>query len=226
MKSLRDFRHWLFYRLLTRRADSICQMGNAATGCHWTFCQDLLNAGSIVYSGGVGKDISFETELQERFGCQIWLFDPSPTGRETMDDPRYHSPSLHFEPLGLAGTDGVIHLAPPSNAEEGSWFASHSTLSDVVSVPCEKLSTIMARNGHRTIDLLKLDIEGAEYEVLESVLSDRIPVDQICVEYHHGMLPGIKRSQTIRSVLRLLAFGYRLVDKFGNNHIFVHRRAL
>jgi hypothetical protein len=36
-------------------------------------------------------------------------------------------------------------------------------------------------------------------------------------------LPGIARSKTLRSILRLLAGGYKLVDQNIANHTFVRK---
>jgi hypothetical protein len=50
-----------------------------------------LNSHWVVYSGGAGGDISFELELVKRSGCEVFLFDPSPSGASTVnalaDDP-------------------------------------------------------------------------------------------------------------------------------------------
>lgn len=37
---------------------------------------------------------------------------------------------------------------------------------------------------HQQIDLLKLDIEGSEYRVLDEILESQIPIHQIVVEFH------------------------------------------
>jgi hypothetical protein len=79
------------------------------------------------------------------------------------------------------------------------------------------------RNGHREIDLLKIDIEGAEYGVLEQILRDRIAVRQLLVEFHHGIIPGIFGTSSMRSILKLISQGYHLIDVDGNNHTFVHK---
>jgi hypothetical protein len=42
--------------------------------------------------------------------------------------------------------------------------------------------------GHRHLDLLKLDIEGAEYEVLESLEAEGIVSRILCVEFHRTPL--------------------------------------
>ena len=38
--------------------------------------------------------------------------------------------------------------------------------------------------GLNHIDVIRMDIEGAEYEVLENILNNRISVDQILSEFH------------------------------------------
>jgi len=53
---------------------------------------------------------------------------------------------------------------------------------------------------HASIDLLKMDIEGAEYDVLADMISQRIPVKQLLVEFHHrwpqiGVVARSRRSR-------------------------------
>jgi|GEM_PF-5907822 len=56
-------------------------------------------------------------------------------------------------------------------------------------------SDVMHQFNKSRIDLLKIDIEGYEYEVLEDLLSNSIPVTQICVEIHQEpQVPGRKRK--------------------------------
>src|SRR5690348_626270 len=77
-------RHLLVSALFIRRGRQLKTLGQKSTGCSWTFCPDGLGPESIVYSGGVGKDISFEHALVKTFGCAVHLLDPSPTGIATM----------------------------------------------------------------------------------------------------------------------------------------------
>jgi FkbM family methyltransferase len=222
VRKFRDLRYSIFYSLFLNHGYALETLGNRTTGCAWTFHPGSLNESSIIYSGGVGKDISFEHDLVEHYGCAIVLFDPSPTGRETMAQPENQIPEFKFFPVALARQCGEVILAPPGNPKEGSWFA-HSNHSAGIKVPCVDLQSLMDENGHTRIDLLKLDIEGSEYEVIDGFLSCGIPVGQLCVEFHHGMptLPGIRRNQTIRAMFKLARHGYRLVHVDGSNHTFL-----
>ena len=38
----------------------------------------FLNSDSVLYSFGVGEDISFDEELISEFNCIIYAFDPTP----------------------------------------------------------------------------------------------------------------------------------------------------
>lgn len=41
-------------------------------------CPDHLNAQSIVYSVGIGRDISFDKAILVQHNCQVFGFDPTP----------------------------------------------------------------------------------------------------------------------------------------------------
>jgi hypothetical protein len=75
----------------------------------------------------------------------------------------------------------------------------------------------MKQLGHTKVDLLKLDIEGAEYKVLNSLVEDALQVEVLCVEYDeyfHGS-PGF--VDRIRSSLQnLIRAGFVIADTPGN----------
>jgi FkbM family methyltransferase len=220
IRFFKNVRYRVFYGAMLRRA-TLRELGNRATGCSWQFCPDSLTQDSIVYGGGVGRDVTFEHALVKHFGCNVVLFDPSPTGLETMSLPENQIPQFRFAPVGLSGKNGTLRFAPPPDAQEGSWFSDGSPAA-TIEVPCVDLATLMRQYGHSRIDLLKIDIEGAEYEVLDHLLSRRLHVKQVLVEFHHNIIPGIPRSRSIRYILKMITAGYKLVNQDGANHTFYH----
>lgn len=60
---------------------------------------------------------------------------------------------------------------------------------DYFEAECLNLSDAMRRLGHRHINLLKLDIEGSEYGVAESVAGHNLNVGMICIEFDEGHNP-------------------------------------
>ena len=79
----------------------------------------------------------------------------------------------------------------------------------------------MKENGHTRIDLLKLDIEGAEFPVVDEILRKRIPVRQLLVEFHDGLLPGFRLRDSLLALVRLTARGYKLIARVGTTNSFI-----
>jgi len=172
-----------------------------------------LGRSTVVYSLGVGDDISFDLGLIERFGCEVHAFDPTPSTVAWL--ARQSLPSnFHFHPWAIAAQDGVLTLYPRVKkdgtlsdvmythvAEEGA--AGHG-----IEVPAFTLATAMRKLNHQHIDVLKMDIEGAEYDVLAG-LSPPYPA-QLLVEFHHR-LPGVGIAKTAETIDRLRQAAYRII---------------
>jgi hypothetical protein len=80
-----------------------------------------------------------------------------------------------------------------------------------IELPVKRLGTVMKELGHERLDVLKLDIEGAEYAVLDDLLAIGVLPQQLLVEFHHGT-GGVALETTEASLDRLLAAGYRVFD--------------
>ena len=188
----------------------------------WFYVPDLVNDASIIVSGGVGRDISFEHRLHELHGCDIHLFDPSPTGIEFMKEPENQAAHFHYYKQGLSGGNGNITFAPPDNPDEGSFRTPENPKnSDALEFECVTLSKFCADQGFNRIDLLKIDIEGFEYQVLEEALDADLLIGQICVEYHN-FLQGHSTWETLKSISLLYRKGFRLVNKRGSEYLFIN----
>ena len=206
---------------LSRQVPTVL-LGNAD---QWAVPTGSLTADSFIVSAGVGHSITFEQDIIARFGSRIVLLDPSPTGIATIDrlaDRR----NIEFLPLGLAATSGEVNFGLPDQAEEGSF--RKGSADDGLSFACTSLADIMDRHGRTRIDLLKIDVEGFEYEIIQSVLDRRIPVEQICVEIHHNRVISIDQTilDAMRLILRLVRHGYRVVYNKNMDFTFVKSGAL
>jgi FkbM family methyltransferase len=184
----------------------------------WTITTKGMGSEAVVYSGGVGEDITFEQELIRRFGVKIYIFDPSPVAPRTI--ALANTDHLLFKPVGLsASVDG--HFTIGGGTDESTWLK----IGGSGRLPCTSLAREMETNGHNSIDLLKIDIEGFEYEVLQSCLVDRIPIKQVCVEFH-DFFPEIARAKTRNMIRELKSHGYDLIHRHRHDHTFLRRDAV
>lgn len=173
----------------------------------WSVVKGLLNPQSVVYSCGIGTDVSFDLALIERFRCTVYAFDPTARSLKWLSKQQL-PPTLHIIPVGISAHDGTLSLTPPAHADHVSFgLARGEPNGKTVEVPVSRLSTLMKELGHSTIDLLKLDIEGAEYSVIDDILQNGQLPSQINVEFHHGMR-GWRVADTRRTVARLRKAGY------------------
>jgi FkbM family methyltransferase len=174
---------------------------------------DRLPDDALVYSFGLGEDISFDLALLERARCRIFGFDPTP--RSVAWVKAQNPPAaLQVRELGVAEYDGVASFAPPVNPEH----ISHTMVAgdaapagERIEFQVRRLTTIMDELGHAELDVLKMDVEGAEYAVLVDLLQSSVRPQQILVEFHHGMY-GIPLERTESTLAALHAAGYRIFD--------------
>jgi FkbM family methyltransferase len=189
----------------------------------WRACPDGLTSASIVYSFGVGEDASFDLDLIDRFGLQLFAFDPTPRSIEWVARQKWPG-SFHFSPYGIAGHDGSVTFYPPKNASHVShtMVADQGAAEKSIVVPVQRLETIARMHGHGTIDILKLDVEGAEYDVIDDLPNASVRVRQLLVEFHHR-LDGIGAARTKRAVKNLHELGFRIfaVSASGEEYSFM-----
>jgi FkbM family methyltransferase len=174
----------------------------------WPILRDTLGTKSIVYSFGVGENISFDSALIERFGCSVWAFDPTPKARDWIAKQALPG-TLQFSSIGIAVIDGGMTFYPPANTNYVSYSAAAGPdqFREPIIAPVARLSSLMTERGHNFLDLLKMDVEGFEYEVVQDLLTGDIPPRQLLVEFHHGMY-GIVRCRTIEAVAALCDASY------------------
>lgn len=174
---------------------------------------DSIAPGAIVYSFGLGEDISFDLALLARVDCQVFGFDPTPRSIAWVNAQNVPA-ALRVRELGVADYDGVASFAPPKNPAHISHSLLESPGSDSaarVEFQVRRLATLMAELGHASLDVLKMDVEGAEYSVLDDLLRGSVRPRQILLEFHHGM-HGIPVSRTERALAALQSAGYRIFD--------------
>lgn len=197
-------------RLFCSSSSDVKRVGDAGSG--WTIHTDPLP--NVSYCAGVGKGMSFETELANLSKGCVLVFDPSPTGITTAG--KTDTSGLMFYPVGIAAQTATYEFSLPQDPDEGS-FSVPRPGSETTRFECWNLQTIMEKHGHDSIDLLKMDIEGFEYDIIDQVLEKSIPVRQICVEFH----PWLKPGRTWPTIWRLRKTGYQIIHKHRGDHTFL-----
>jgi FkbM family methyltransferase len=192
----------------------------------WDVAVEGIGSGAVVYSFGIGEDLSFDLALIERFAVTVHGFDPTPRSQRWVAQQRLPARFMMHD-YGLADRDGLLPFYPPDNpAHISHTILDHaSARSGAIRVPMQRLDSIMRELGHDHVDLLKLDIEGAEYAVFEDLERSSIRPGQILVEFHHRFRGvGIGETKAAVAALRRMGYGLFAVSRAGTEYGFVRPR--
>lgn len=173
--------------------------------------EPLLKPSSIVYSVGVGEDISFDTSLIKNCRCKVWAFDPTPRSAEWLAG-RSPPPEFTFVNIGIGPEDKDTAFYLPKNPAHvsGSFLQQTNVNPDrVIYAKMKSIASVTKILGHTFLDLLKLDIEGSEYEVIHDLLKQKFFPQQIVVEFHDRLFPDLP-NRSKYTVALMAAHGYRL----------------
>tara|TARA_Y100001970_G_scaffold291956_1_gene431247 strand:+ start:5694 stop:6377 length:684 start_codon:yes stop_codon:yes gene_type:complete len=186
-----------------------------------------LNQDSIIYSAGVGEDISFDLKIQNDLNCNIFLIDPTIKSITHYDECKHFFTDKSFAFTGNIQHDYINYIQNLNpNFKKfnylniGLWdkkdelkfykqtnenYVSQSLIDGMFGnnydlVPVNSIKNIMNELNHTKIDVLKLDIEGAEIKVLEQMLKDNIFPNILCIEFDLKL----KNKDTDNSTINLI----------------------
>ena len=146
---------------------------------------------TIVYSFGIGEDLSFSQAVIKKGGT-VYAFDPTPKSITYVEySSLFHNPNFHFFPYGLSNKDGKeVFYMPIRDDWVSASVISHECVNtaNAIEVEMKTLRTIMSELGHTHIDVLKMDIEGSEFKVIESLTNSKLRdmVVSLCAMELHG----------------------------------------
>jgi len=167
-------------------------------------------------------------------GCVVYSFGPN--GQAIFEKAVVDITQKHCE-VHVFGFNLSAEQAHEVEAIEGVLFHGHGIGADdeivngrfqyenrvVNSYELKTLPFILKELGHGWVHVFKMDIEGAEYEVLPSIMThyaeaqQAVPVTPAQVEYHHWA--GRSSTQNLLSTLRLVEEGgFRIFHSEFNYH--------
>lgn len=188
----------------------------------WTVPEGVVRPDWVVYCAGVGEDISFDLTLIARYGCEVHAFDPTPRSAVYVREAAADEPRFHFCDWGLWSHDDEVRFyAPRDPAHVSHSIVNLQGTDDFFVGTVRSLASTMRTLGHDRLDLLKLDIEGAEHAVLDDLVAGPLRPQVLCVEFDQPVPP----HRVVRTIRRLRSAGYRIAHVSGWDYTFVRGRS-
>lgn len=198
----------------------------------WVIVPELIKQDDIVYAIGICDDIGFELAIIARQKVQVFAFDPTPYSVEWIKKQTLPA-EFNFNPWAVSDKDGTFYFYPRikrDGKKSKVMYTFHQQVEardDGISVEAWTIESMAKKLGHEKIDLLKIDVEGAEYDVIDSIVASALRPKLLLIEFHHRF-KGIGKDKTINAVKTLRAAGYLIVNisATGREIAFVHQKAL
>lgn len=185
----------------------------------WWISTDNLDDDLIIFSFGLGEDVSFDIEILKSYNCKVYGFDPTPKAIKYIESLKLDK-NFILHQYALSDTNGKLTFSLPENENHVSGSLEMINSNNKIEVECKNLTTICREIKVDKIDIMKMDIEGSEYKVIENMLQGGVFPKQILIEYHH-FFDSLTNKDTKNSIKLLLDNGYDLFYIDGYNYSFI-----
>ncbi len=204
-------RRWPLTALEAVIARSSRAAGLADLATHHVYLPALGEEALVIDAGAnIGE---FAAEIRRRTGARVVALEPVPELRARIE-PAANLTILDGALVGedeTANREVEIHLSnnPQAHSSDPE-IARRFGARGAIRVRAWTLPALLAALDVARVDLLKLDIEGAELEVLETASGSTLgQIEQITVEFH-DFLGGPDTAARVRAIRKRLAgFGFR-----------------
>lgn len=144
-----------------------------------------LTPDSIVLDCG-GYEGRWARGISERYGCTVHVLEPVRKFFNQTVKALLNLPKVHVHNCGIGAVDGVVKFSI-----KGDMTGKFADNPESEWVNISSVEEVFKRLNLEKVDLLKLNIEGSEYDVLERLLDtgliDRIHDFQV---QWHDVVPG------------------------------------
>lgn len=176
-------------------------MGSTAVDPYFYHRADL-DAGAVVidigaFRGGVAQ------EFVELYDCRIHAYEPNPLFYDELESRFVDNPKVTTYPVGLGGSDAVLAMEQRGLGSTVYGKNDDATIA-TVDVQIRDIATVLDELGYDRIDYIKINIEGAEYDLLDRLIESGwvTRTRYLLIQFHEWYGDAHVRRWKIRRKLR------------------------
>ena len=161
----KEARHHLFWILIR--------------GDRWLYKRYSLSEDDIFIDGGSFRG-EFIEKITDYYDCKAFGFEPLSEYAEILNQKFINNPKVKIIDSALSSEDGSAYF----NEDQQSSYIDNKKTKQLVST--KRLETFMKEESIKNIGLLKLNVEGSEYEIIESLIkSEKISnIKHLHIQFH------------------------------------------
>lgn len=157
-----------------------------------------LNEDSFVMDVG-GFHGDFAAEIYARYSCRINIFEPVPHFVDLRKERFGKNPKIKIFDIGLDGHTSTETIS--INQHSSSIYRKVSK--DAVEIKIVNIVDWLDENKIEKIDLIKINIEGSEYELLDKFIDSPYinRTKEIMIQFHNFFPDAVARMEKIQKKL-------------------------
>ena len=158
-----------------------------------------LRKDSVVLDiGGYKGDFAFS--MHSRYGCKVNIFEPHPSFYVSCIERFKNVPEIRCLNYGLGSRDGTFGI---SDLGDASSFVRPNDGTSVKSAELRSIADVWAELCLKEVDLLKINIEGGEYDVLPALIEAGLVrnVKYLQIQFHNFIDDSVQKRELIRKRL-------------------------
>lgn len=156
-----------------------------------------LDDASIVFDVG-GFEGDFAYEIYERYKSDVYIFEPISSFYKVIDERFRGNESIKRYRFGLSDESKKIDIFISDNAS-----SVHAKSSIVENIELKSVVDFIDENNIAYINLIKINIEGGEFELLPALLNHKIinKIDNLQIQFHDFIIDADVKRDLIREQL-------------------------
>ena len=169
-----------------------------------------LDAASVVFDLG-GYEGQWASDIYSRYCCTVHIFEPVEAYAENIQKRFERNKQIQVHPFGLGSVNTEIRIGMGNDGSSVFKEAEQTARGRLV-----EAKEFFAEQGIVEIDLMKVNIEGGEYELLEHLLNTKLvtEIKNIQVQFHDFVPNAEARMKAIQEQLsktHSLTYQYKFV---------------
>jgi len=181
-------RRWFEYRVprtpMRRPPGGLTTLGVSYGS--WIMPEGVVEPSWTCYCVGAGGDVTFDLDLVRRYGATVRAVEPVPGYVQEAIEAGRGEPRYSVHQAAITTADGPVRMQVTHDSGSRSVSLAGLYESDTfVELPGRSLASLMSELGDDHIDLLKLDVEGAEYDLLPTLDLRGFGVKVFAIQLHH-----------------------------------------
>jgi len=161
-----------------------------------------LDENSVAFDVGTYKGEWLDS-IYNRYHCKVYAFEPVISYYEDVCKRYLENDKIKIFNYGLFNKDTTLDIVSGKNDDSASIFVKEGSKKETIQL--RDSVGVLKELGISYIDLMKINVEGAEYGILESLIAGGFHkiIGNIQVQFHELANNYSKRRDEIRSALSI-----------------------